>query len=209
MSKYQTALETTADVEVIKILAKNISSSEEKHKQQVMELSKLKIEYENQNEKFNMSLLEMTYYDVIERVNDWFFKLNIEDQRNELIRTIKKCKIYSHYLFIEAGTVVFFFDISKHIVFDMELIDILNNDEKFKEHFIKNTNKRAVRKFKHRLIANFILKDRREQVSQYLLENMQIEYDLSELTNFITFVPLKGIQSINLTTEELEEAENQ
>jgi DNA invertase Pin-like site-specific DNA recombinase len=195
ISKFQTALESTDDVEVIKVLAKNISSSEERHNKQRIELSKLKIEYELQNEKFNLSLLEMTYYDVVERVNDWFFKLNIEEQRNELIRTIRSCKIFSHYIIIEAGKVVFFFDILSKWVFDMGLIETLNKDENYKEHFVGGKGKMKVRQFRDETILRMDLNkgDRRMLVSKYLNEKMKIQYDLSEVEYFVSFVRMKGV----------------
>ena len=178
------------------IVLRNINSSEKEHNELDIELSKLKIEYELENEKYNKSELEMTYDDVKEKVNDWFFKLNVEDQRNELIRTIKSCKVYHHYLLIDTGNIVFLFDIFKKDVFDMNLLDNLNKDYVYKKYFTEMKNKREARMFNERQIHNIVLdrnKEIRMRVFQYLINTYNITYDISEKTNLISFVPLTGL----------------
>jgi DNA invertase Pin-like site-specific DNA recombinase len=92
ISRFQNKLDnSTLEDDLLEILLRNIKSSEYKLNDLSIELSKLKIDYELENEKFNQTLLEMTYYDVKEQINNWFFNMNIEEQRNELIRTINKC----------------------------------------------------------------------------------------------------------------------
>jgi hypothetical protein len=164
-------------------------------------LSKLKIDYEIQNEKFNQTEREMTYYDVKEKILDWFYTLNIEDQRNELIRTIKACKIINHHLIIDTGKIVFLFDIFKNDVFDMKLLDNLNKDEVYKKHFIEMKGKREARKLNDKLIHNVNLnrdKEIRMRMFQYLIKQYNVVYDISEHTNLISFVPLTGIMSMEL-----------
>jgi hypothetical protein len=205
-SKYQTALETTDDVEIIKILAKNISQSNDKREELLNSLSKMRIEYELLDNKFNQNLQEITYYDVVEKVNDWFFKLNITDQRTELIRTIKKCKTYSHYILIEAGSVVFFFDVYTGWEFDMGLLDELNKDKNFKEHFIEGKGKLQARQFGSYTILRMDLKkgDRRILVFQYLIEKFQISYDLSEVEYFVSFVKMNDVLDYTPINKKLE-----
>jgi ADP-ribosylglycohydrolase len=112
IAKYQSALETTDDTEIIKILAKNISQSNDKLEEQTTILLRYKIEYEKLSEQFSQNLLEITYYDVTEKVNNWFYNMNIEEQRNELIRVIHGCFVYNHHLIIDTGKIVFLFDIN-------------------------------------------------------------------------------------------------
>jgi hypothetical protein len=201
MAKYQKALETTDDVEIIKILAKNISNDEEKINTLNIEMSKAKIEYELQNEKFNMTLLEMTYYDVKEKIVNWFTKLNIEDQRTELIKCISKCVIMNEFIIIDTGKMIFLFDILHKYKFDMKLLDNLNKDEVYKAHFIQLKNKKEARRFDDKLIHNINLnrsKDIRMRVFQYLVKTYNIFYDISDKTNLISFVPLRGLLMLEL-----------
>jgi hypothetical protein len=199
--KFKKVLDDTDDLDVIKFLSKQVTENEEKKNEITMELSKLKIEYELQNEKFNKTLLEMTYYDVKEKINDWFFNLNVEEQRNELIRVIKSCKMFNHYLIIDTGKIVFLFDIFKRYVFDMTLLDNLNKDEIYKLHFIEMKNKKLARKFNDRLIANVNLdlnNEIRLRVFQYLIQRYNIVYNLNDTKRLVSFISLTGLYGFDL-----------
>jgi DNA invertase Pin-like site-specific DNA recombinase len=201
--KFRNALDTSDDLDIIKAVAKQITTNEERSGELTIELSKSKIDLEIQNEKFNQTELEMTYYDVKEQINNWFFNLNIEEQRNELIRIISDCKIFDHYLIIDTGNIVFLFDISQHYVFDMKLLDNLNKSEVYKEHFIEMRGKREVRKYNDKLIHNIDLnrdKEIKMRTFQYLIRAYNIVYDISKKTNLISFVPLSGLLSMELET---------
>jgi hypothetical protein len=98
---------------------------------------------------------------------------------------------------------VFLFDISKKEVFDMKLLENMNKDKIFKEHFIELKYKREARKLNDKLIRNVNLnrdKEIRMRIFQYLIKEYNITYDISEHTNFISFVPLTGIMSLELET---------
>jgi hypothetical protein len=56
-----------------------------------------------QNWKLKKSKKELDFYDVKEKIIKWFFKMSVEEQRNELIKVIDKCLIFSHFLIIGAG----------------------------------------------------------------------------------------------------------
>jgi DNA invertase Pin-like site-specific DNA recombinase len=197
INRFRIRLDNTAD-DLIDTLLRQIKDSEIKLEKQNIELSKLKIEYEIQNEKFNKAELEMTFYDVAERVNDWFYKLNIEDQRNELIRLIRSCKIFNQYLIIDTGKIVFMFDIRDNHKFDMKLLENLNKGVIFKDHFIELKNKKDVRRYNEKLIPNINLnrdENIRGIVFQYLLENYSIAYNLNNTNNLVSFVSLRGLYS--------------
>jgi hypothetical protein len=143
----------------------------------------------------------MTYYDVKEQINEWFNNMNIEEQRNELIKTIKTCKIFNQYIVIGTGKIVFLFDIKQHLTFDMKLLDNLNKDAIYKEHFIELKNKLAARKLNDKLIHNVNLERDKEikmRVFQYLIKEYKIMYDISGHTNLVSFVPLTGILSFEV-----------
>jgi hypothetical protein len=209
LTKFINSLDNSPDeIEVIRVLSKHIDANETRLNELNIELSKLKIEYEIQNDKFNQTEREMTYYDVKEKMLDWFYKLNIEEQRNELIRTIKVYKIFNHYLMIDTGKIVFLFDIFKKEVFDMKLLDNLNKDRIYKEHFVELKYKKEVRKMNDKLIHNVNLnrdKEIRMRVFQYLINKYKIVYDLSEHTNLVSFVSLTGILSFEIETFGTEE----
>jgi hypothetical protein len=127
--------------------------------------------------------------------------MDIEEQRNELIKTIKTCKIFNHHNVIDTGQIAFLFDINQHYIFDMNLLDNLNKDAIYKEHFIELKNKRAARILNDKLIHNVNLerdKDIKMRVFQYLIKEYKIMYDISGHTNLVSFVPLTGILSFEV-----------
>jgi hypothetical protein len=200
IGKYQKALETTDDIEIIKILAKNISQSNERINEINIEVSKQKIEYGKLSEVFSKNLLEITYYDVKERVNYWFYTATNEERRNELIRMINHCVIYGHYIIIDAGKTVFFFDIDQHYIFDMKLLENLNKDETYKLYFLKMKNAIQAKTFNEKKIADIRLEkdETKMRLFQYLIKTFNISYDISEKTNFVSFAPLRGLWGIEL-----------
>jgi hypothetical protein len=201
ISKFQKAVETEDDIDTIKQLAKLISQSNDNIEELNISLSEMKIEYENVCIKYSQNMLEITYYDVKEKIMNWFTKLNIEEQRNELIKSITSCKIYNRYMVIESGNIVFLFNIHKHYIFDMELLNKLDKDLIFKEYFVNMTSKKAARKYNEKLILNINLNikgDIKVRVFKYLARKFNIYYDFVEKTNLVSFVPLTGLQSIEV-----------
>jgi hypothetical protein len=201
IEKFQRVMDKQETDDLLEMILRNIKASEEKLNELSIELSKLKIEYEIQNDKFNQTEYEMAYYDVKEKINDWFFKLDIEEQRNELIKAIRTCKIFDHYILIDTGKIIFIFDINQHYVFDMNLLDNLNKDEVYKEHFIELKGKREARTYNDKLIHNVNLNRNKEiklRVSEYLTQTYNIYYDLIGKTNLISFISLSGIMSLEL-----------
>jgi len=196
--KFNKSLETTDDNEVVHILSRNIFSNENKLSELNIELLKMKSEYEKLIDKYKNTEREMTYYDVKERILNWFKKLNIEEQRNELIKIINSFIIYDHFILINTGKNVFFFDINQKYVFDMKLLKKLDKDLIYKIHFVKYENKRQVKMFNDKRILDINLErdDKiRLKLLKYLKKNFNIVYDLKETRNFISFVSLKGLLS--------------
>jgi DNA invertase Pin-like site-specific DNA recombinase len=200
IEKLKRVMDRQGTDDLLEIVLRNIKQSEDRLNELNIELSKSKIECELQNEKFNQTLLEMTYYDVKQKINDWFFKLNVEEQRNELIRTIKSCKIFNHHLIIDTGKTVFLFNIEKHYVFDTSLLDNLNKDKIYKAHFVNGENEKEIRRQKTKLLIVHIdfnkNKERRALTFKYLFEKCNIVYNLNETANFVDFTSSRGLYMI-------------
>jgi hypothetical protein len=196
--KYNRGLETTDDTDVIYVLSKNIRMNEDKLSELNVELSKMKTEHEKENDKYGKTERDMTYYDVKERVLHWFKKMDIEGQRNELIKIIKTCNIYGHYILIDTGKVVFFFDINQHYVFDKKLLKMLDKDQIYKLYFVKYRNRKLVKTYNDMKIPDIVLEGNDEmklKLSKYLKKNFNVEYDLKGTWNFVSFVSLRGLYS--------------
>ena len=203
--KFNNLLDKIDEEEMMKTIIRQINDNEKRYNDLNVELSKLKIEYELQNQKFNKVELEMTYYDVQDRVNDWFFKINVEEQRNEIIRVVKTCKIFNHHIIIDTGKIIFLFDINQHYVFDMNLLNNLNRGYVYKEYFTKSTNKREAKTFDGKRILEVNLEQDniiKIKTFEYLIQNFNIYYNLVGKTKLIAFVSLKGLYSTEINMPE-------
>jgi DNA invertase Pin-like site-specific DNA recombinase len=198
LTKYNKVLQTTEDIDIIYVISKNIKTTEDKLAEANIILSKTKIEYELENDKFNKVEREITYYDVKERILNWFKKMKIEEQREELLKIIKSCNIYGQYILIDSGKIVFFFDIEEKYIFDKKLLKKLDRDEIYKLHFIKLHNKKLAKTHNEKMILDINLDKNEEirlKVTGYLKKNFNIKYDLKNKKNFISFVSLRGLHS--------------
>ena len=201
IEKFKRIIDKQGTDDLLEMLLRDIKAAEDKLNELNIELSKLKINYEIENEKLNLTSREMTYYDVKERILDWFTKLNIEEQRNELIKTIKTCKVFRHYILIDTGKIIFLFDVKQRLTFNMKLLDNLNKDEVYKEHFIELKNKREARRLNDKLIHNIDLNrdnEIRTRTFQYLIKKYSIIYNLNDKDRLISFIPLSGIMGFEL-----------
>jgi hypothetical protein len=201
ISKFNIALDETENTEDIKVLAHRITENEELLKKHNEELIRLRTNIETLNLKFQNDEITMTYYDVKDRVINWFTKMNLEEQRTELLKVIKDCNIYNHYLIIDNGNIVFLFDTNAVYHFDYSLLDNLDKDVIYKSHFIEMKGKREARKYSGNLIHNVNLERDKEikiKVFEYLAQTYNIYYNFVGKTNLVSFVHLTGLMSIEL-----------
>jgi hypothetical protein len=99
-------------------------------------LAGLKIEMEQLNIKYAGTEEENMYYNVKDRIHTFFKKLNVEEQRNELIQTIKKCVVMGTHIIIDSGASIFVFDAENQYLFDSSLLKKLDDDKYFKINFL-------------------------------------------------------------------------
>jgi hypothetical protein len=96
----------------------------------------LKIEMEQLNIKYAGTEDENMYYSVKDRIHTFFEKLNVEEQRNELIQTIKKCVVTGTHIIIDSGANIFIFNTENKYSFDNSLLKKLDDDKYFKISFL-------------------------------------------------------------------------
>ena len=197
--KFNKNLETTNDNDVIHVLSRNIRTNEDKLSGLNIDVLKMKTELDKLIDKYTQTERELTYYDVKERILKWFKKLSIEEKRNELIKIIKNFNIFGHYILIDTGKNIFFFDIEQHYVFDKKLLKMLDKDMVYKLYFTSLKNKKLVKTYNDKLIVDIDLErddEIRLKLFKYLKKNFNVVYDLNETRNFVSFVSLRGLLSV-------------
>jgi DNA invertase Pin-like site-specific DNA recombinase/predicted nucleic acid-binding Zn-ribbon protein len=160
--KFNRALDETDEVETIKVLAKRISGDEEKKNRGNERLGELQIELEKLNIKYAGTELENMYYNVKDRISRFFKKLNTEEQRNELVKTIKECIVTGTHIIIDSGANIFIFDTENTYEFDKSLLKKLDDDKYFKISYLgqnKNMDIEALKKGDKELLKDIITAD--------------------------------------------------
>jgi hypothetical protein len=214
IEKYKRALGEDEDIDIntIKILANLITETEGKRKPNYEELAKAKIALENLKEKYSNDELKNTYYNVKDRIHDFFKKMDTEEKRDNLINTIKECAVYEQYLLIDTGMVLFVFDSAQRYHFDNKLIEYLKDDKYFKMNFLK-TNKgtdideyirqgdkvltneailshREIREVGNTIVSDYDLNNEHidlKSAVRDIFRERYIEYDISGKSNVVFF----------------------
>jgi hypothetical protein len=149
------------------------------------------------------------YYSAKDRITS-FFKKNVEEQRDELVRLTKECLVFGQYLLIDTGSVVFLFDTNVAFKFNTDFLDHLDNTEIFMWSFIeysKTTDldewvnnemtaeslaewyyyQNEIRAINGIYINCFAVKDRKQGIDE-LLKELNLTYDFSGHSYLVTFV---------------------
>jgi hypothetical protein len=137
--RFDSIYEKTEDPELLKLtLVKETELNKKRDKNDSI-LSKLKIELEELNRKYNDDELELTYYNVKEMIINFFEGMTVEEMRNSLIKIIKECLLFNKYIVISTGKILFIFDTEDEIYLTEEVYNEFRNDKKFKDNFLHSS----------------------------------------------------------------------
>jgi DNA invertase Pin-like site-specific DNA recombinase len=136
IKKFTAALEQTNNIEAMDSYVIRIGRYEKDIEKAKEKLVELKIETERLNIKYAGTEEENMYYNVKDKIHTFFEKLNVEEQRNELIKTIKKCVVMGKHIIIDTGANVFIFDTENKYKFDNSLLEKLDDDKYFKINYL-------------------------------------------------------------------------
>jgi DNA invertase Pin-like site-specific DNA recombinase len=138
IEKFNRAIESADEVGAITVIAKRLDNLENKNKELSEEKAALIIDINNLNEKYVGTELEKVYYNNKERVLNFFKNMNVEEQRNALIKTIKYCYSFNSIILIDTGTIIFIFNAKCIYEFKDSMLDNLDKDYLYKKYFIES-----------------------------------------------------------------------
>jgi DNA invertase Pin-like site-specific DNA recombinase len=137
--RFDSIYEKSEDTELLKLtLLKETDLTKKKDKNDTL-LSKLKIELEGLNKKYNQDELELTYYNVKETIINFFENMTVEERRNSLIKIIKECLLFNEYLLIDTGKILFIFNTENEIYLTTDIYEQFKKDKKFKDNFLHSS----------------------------------------------------------------------
>ena len=210
IKKFNSVLDETDDTSEIKILARRISETEGKIKTNYEDLAKAKIELEQLKEQYAGTEATNTYYNVKDRINE-FFEDNIEEQRNKLITVIKGCYVFSPYLVIDTGAILFIFDTDSKYKFDKNTLLSLDKEKIYKEHFVESFTadkpfidisdmerghhiKKKIYEAEKMIITECKLTGHNRQfnliITEQLFKKLNINYDFSKHSSVLFFMDM-------------------
>jgi len=106
------------DDDVVKGALKSIAEIERRDEILTKDRTALIIELEKLNSKYSGAERDKFYHSSKDLILNWFNNFNEEERRNHLIKIIKRCLIFNHYLLIDTGTIVYIFDTKIDTIFD-------------------------------------------------------------------------------------------
>jgi DNA invertase Pin-like site-specific DNA recombinase len=200
IQKFTMALDNTGDIKTIQVLAGRIAANEERISNETKQLSSLKIELEVLNDKYSGTELKNTYYSVKDRIIAFFEKMNTEQQRNELLRVVKRSIIFGDYLIIEASTRLFIFDVSHKKMYKLnsESYDKLMKDEVYLDNFLNLSIIKKIEaiQYNDKLLTDWDLNEQysnekmRTIIGDYFKE-LGILFNLDNIDHVISFLDME------------------
>ena len=205
IERFQSIYEDSNDTELLKLTLVKEKELIFKKETNTDNVSKLKFELDELNQKYNKDELELTFLDVRETVINYFENIQTEEKRSSLIRVIKKCHIYGNQLLINTGKILFMFDMENEYKITDDIFTQFKTDSKFKDNFL-NTSKLAdalkddasfqklmkspdkkmlSNYFSIRQLNDIVILETSEAIIKSKFQEYNINYDLKDVRKFI------------------------
>ena len=136
ITNLQSIYEESTDQEFVKMTLKKETELNLKLEANNSVIKSLKLELDQLTEEINRDQKELTYHNVKDLVINFVEKLNKEEKRTALIRIIKKCQLFTNYLLIDTGKLLFVFNVKEDYKLPEEVYERFKNDELFKANFL-------------------------------------------------------------------------
>jgi len=220
IDRFQTIYEDNDDKELLKLtLVKEKELNTKKEKNDIL-LGKLKIEIEDLDTKFDRDKLELTYYDVKEKIIDFFENMNKDEKRTSLVKIIKCCQLFGKYIVIDTGKLLFIFNLDKKCVLSDEIYSEFKKDKKFKDNFLNSSSVMDV-EGKLMILNDWIYHNKNYQKKDYVQKKLSIQEQQKRMKNldnywsvrklgdlFIQEIFLKDKSNIDIKTIMKEKLQN-
>jgi DNA invertase Pin-like site-specific DNA recombinase len=207
IKKFTAALDGADDVKIIQVLAGRIMHTEEKISNDANLLASLKIELEVLTDKYSGTELQNVYYSVKDRIINFFEKMNIEQQRNELLRVVKKSIVFGDCLAIEASSKLFLFDISYHKMykFDSESYNKLMKDEVYLDNFLNldTVQRLEATQYDDKPLADWDLEKKFKKEKMRIIigdyfKELGVHFDLTSIDHVVSFLDMEKFMAFML-----------
>jgi len=138
INNFQSLYEESTDREFVKLTLVKENELKLRLEGNNASIANLKSELGRLKNEYDRDKMELTYYNVKEKVIDFVERLSVENKRAELIKIIKKCQLFSNYLLIDTGKLLFVFNVKKDYPLPESIYEAFKNDIDFKSNFLNS-----------------------------------------------------------------------
>ena len=183
IERFQSIYEETHDNELLKLTLVKEKELNRKREENNLCLSNLRTELEELDKKYDEDEMELTYYDVKEKVVTFFEKLSVEEKRISIIKIIKYCQLFNNYLLIDIGKVLFIFNIDQNYIITKELYNLFKKDKLFKDNFLNSSRIVDDKGLLKNEVLEYIIKSKEEIHEKYT--DKQIDKFITNLMSYV------------------------
>jgi DNA invertase Pin-like site-specific DNA recombinase len=138
MENIQAVLSKTMSEKVLELALTEKSELKIKREDNSIIIIQYKNELAELTETFKKDEMELTFYDVKQKVINFFEKLNTDDKRGALIKVIKSAQVFGKYIAINTGNNLFVFCTGETYELPPDVYNEFKTDILFKENFLNS-----------------------------------------------------------------------
>jgi len=135
IDNFSLAYEKTDNPDTLLTLVEEKNKLSSKRDENETAINALQREYEALNNRYSQNSLELTYFDLKEKIINFFEEYSEAEKRDALSRIVKRCQLFGRWLLIDTGSLLFIFDISKNYELKKSTYEAFKNTDSFKENF--------------------------------------------------------------------------
>jgi len=135
INNFSLAYEKTDNPDTLLTLVEEKNKLSAKKDKSDIAIAELQKEFEALNNKFHQNNLELTYYDLKERIVNFFENYSESEKRDVLLKVVKRSQLFKNWLLIDTGNLLFIFDINENYELKPSIFEVFKNTDAFKDNF--------------------------------------------------------------------------
>ena len=193
INRFQSIYEETNDKQLLKLTLEKEKELNMKREKNTFILNNLKTELEELVKKYNDDEVELTYYDIKERIINFFETMSVEEKRTSIIKILKYCQLFNKYLVIDTGKLLFTFNIEKEYIITENIYNKFKRDKRFRDNFLNSSKITDKDGNLGDEIFEYLVNSKEEMIKKHTKKGVDNFID-----NYINYVLVRNLGNINI-----------
>ena len=159
INNFSLAYEKTNNPDTLLTLIEEKNKLSARKEKSDIAINELQRELEALNNKFHQNSLELTYYDLKEKIVNFFEVFSEAEKRNALVKIINRCQLFKNWLLIDTGSLLFIFDINESYELKKETYEKFKNSDSFKDNFFDSVERPEISNVFKTLLMDYFMED--------------------------------------------------